>query len=190
VEVSSPLSVGQGAPAVSPPFSYRERPKSEGGKSIHDEVQRILLQRYSPPGVLVDQNFHIVQFRGQTGRFLEPPAGEPSLNILKMAREGLLYPLRSALNTAKRRHRTVRKEKLQARYNGDWREVSIEVIPVGPSTGAHLLVLFEEHVPSAAVGKASRKETRGEKASTGQTEKDGRVDGLTRELAASREYLQ
>ena len=35
-----------------------------------------------------------MQFRGQTGAFLEPAPGEPSLNLLKMAREGLLYGLR------------------------------------------------------------------------------------------------
>ena len=39
----------------------------------------------------------IVQFRGQTGAFLEPAPGEASLSLLKMAREGLLHGLRSAL---------------------------------------------------------------------------------------------
>ena len=46
-------------------------------------------------------DLQIVQFRGQTGPFLEPAPGEASLNLLKMAREGLLYGLRTAVHASR-----------------------------------------------------------------------------------------
>ena len=41
------------------------------------------MDRFAPPGVVVDNDMQIVQFRGQTGPFLEPAPGEASLNLLK-----------------------------------------------------------------------------------------------------------
>ena len=66
-------------------------------------VDRLLLSRYAPPGVVVNEKLEILQFRGHTGPYLEPAPGEPQFNILKMAREGLLSPLRVALSQAGRR---------------------------------------------------------------------------------------
>ena len=50
----------------------------------------MLLARYAPPGVLVNERMEILQFRGQTGSFLQPAPGEPQNNLIKMARPGLL----------------------------------------------------------------------------------------------------
>ena len=58
----------------------------------------VVLREYAPAGVLVNDDLDILQFRGQTGDYLAPPPGEPSHNLLKMAREGLLLPLRDALD--------------------------------------------------------------------------------------------
>src|SRR5262249_22974265 len=77
-------------------------PSGDDGRVIQQEAERLVQDRYAPPGVIVDGDLQIVQFRGQTGVFLEPAAGDPSLNMLKMAREGLLYGLRSILNDVRR----------------------------------------------------------------------------------------
>ncbi len=61
------------------------------------EVNRLLLDKYTPAGVIVDAKLQIVHFRGQTGYYLEPAPGDASLNLLKMAREGLAQALRAAL---------------------------------------------------------------------------------------------
>ena len=60
------------------------------GRDILDEADRVVLNRYAPPGVVVDEQFRVVQFRGQTGQFLEPPPGLPSYDLLQMVRPGLL----------------------------------------------------------------------------------------------------
>jgi two-component system CheB/CheR fusion protein len=77
--------------------------------TVQTEANRLILDRFSPPAVILDSDFQIVQFRGHTGPFLEPAPGDASLNVLKMAREGLLYGLRAAMNEARRNGTTSKK---------------------------------------------------------------------------------
>jgi hypothetical protein len=55
-----------------------------------------------PPSVLINADLQILQFRGPTGGYLEPPTGKASFEVLKMARQGLMLPLRAAINKAKK----------------------------------------------------------------------------------------
>ncbi|MEO7192613.1 MAG: chemotaxis protein CheB [Vicinamibacterales bacterium] len=166
------------------PLGESRRPEP---RSVQDEVNRLLLQRFSPPGVIVGPGNEIVEFRGPTGNFLEAPEGDPSLNILKMAREGLLFPLRAVLQLARRRQRPVRKEGVQIRRSGTWSVVDIEAIPLSDEADHQLLVLFQEQSDSVVVRpKMQQKQRR----ASARQDSDERVAGLARELAASREYLE
>ncbi len=162
-------------------------------KGLQSEVSRMILDRYAPAGVVIDSDLQIVQFRGQTGAFLEPAPGEASLNLLKMVREGLLHGLRTALHQVRKTKQPVRKEGLQVRTGQDWMPVDIEVLPLNAMGRPHYLVLFEgdrdkrhEHSEHAAAKKAKRK---GRKAGRADSN-DDKMTLLQRELAASREYMQ
>ena len=157
------------------------------GKSVQDEATRVILDRYGPSGVVVDANFDIVQFRGHTGPYLEAASGEPNLSLLKMARGGLLHPLRTALRQAMRRSRIVRKDGVNIQRNGEWIEIGLEIVPLTTSRGEHYLVLFDE---SGTRTITARKAGAGRKSASARAEADTRVAGLRRELAANREYLQ
>jgi two-component system CheB/CheR fusion protein len=163
-------------------------PGGPEGRPVQEEANRVVLDKYGPPGVVIDNNFDIVHFRGHTGPYLEAASGEPSLNVLKMARGGLLYPLRSALNTARRRRRAVRKEEVLVQRNGDWRAVNLEVLPLVTSRGEYFLVLFE--TPGGAAQPKGRKTAPATPKRPRTADGDARVGDLRRELAASREYLQ
>lgn len=69
---------------------------------VQRESDRLLLARYAPPSVVVTEQLEIVHTRGHTGAFLELPAGKISMNILKMARPGLLFDLQSAIEGVKK----------------------------------------------------------------------------------------
>lgn len=166
------------------------------GSSILNEANRVVLSKYAPAGVIVDEESQIIQFRGQTGPYLEPAPGEASLNLLKMAREGLLYDLRSALNGARKSGTTTRREGLRVKHNGRIFDVNIEVIPlVVGNDHRHFLVLFEDVSTDPFEQPASRSVKRGPARKAprrvkGDAEKNERVLRLQQELAASREYLQ
>jgi two-component system CheB/CheR fusion protein len=61
-----------------------------------EESERSVSNRYAPPSVIVSDQIEIVQIKGHTGKYLEVPSGRASLNLLKMARPGLLFELRAS----------------------------------------------------------------------------------------------
>ena len=52
-------------------------------------ADQLLLQHFSPPGVLVNPDGDIIYISGRTGKYLEPAVGKANLNIFAMLREGL-----------------------------------------------------------------------------------------------------
>src|SRR5207249_716669 len=79
------------------PFPAKDRPDERLAFEVVREADRMLMMRFAPPAVIINESMDIVQFRGNTEHYLSPAPGEASLNILRMAREGLLFELRSAI---------------------------------------------------------------------------------------------
>ncbi|MDM7915229.1 MAG: protein-glutamate O-methyltransferase CheR, partial [Candidatus Eisenbacteria bacterium] len=121
---------GGGVSGMYEEASRPAEPPRAPASDVQKEVDRILLTRFAPAGVVVNRELEILFFRGQTGRFLEPAAGAASWSLLRMAREGLAYDLRAAIHRADREHASVRKEGLRCRSNGGFIRVALEVIPV------------------------------------------------------------
>ena len=63
-------------------------------------ADQLLLQHFSPPGVLVNPDGDIVYISGRTGKYLEPAVGKANLNIFAMLREGLLNEFSIAFRKA------------------------------------------------------------------------------------------
>ena len=80
---------------------------------LQKEADRIVLERFAPVGVIIDNELEIVHFRGQTSLYLEPAPGKASHNLLKMAKDGLKLELRTAIYLAKQQNSAVSKEDLQ-----------------------------------------------------------------------------
>src|SRR5262249_45340699 len=85
------------------------------GVDIAKEADRVVLNKYAPAGVVIDEQMTILQFRGHTGAYLEPAPGVANLNLLSMLREGLLVEVRSAVAQAKAQGIPVRREHLLVR---------------------------------------------------------------------------
>ncbi|MEI6209646.1 MAG: chemotaxis protein CheB [Desulfuromonadales bacterium] len=65
-------------------------------------ADHLILQHFSAPTVLVNDQGDIVYISGKTGKYLEPAAGKANMNIFAMARDGLQYKLGSAFSQALR----------------------------------------------------------------------------------------
>ena len=155
---------------------------------VQREADRIVLGQYAPAGVLVNAGLEIVQFRGDTSPYLSPAPGRASFNLFKMAREGLLAELRTAISQAKKKDTTVIKEGVSVKSRGELNEVNVKVVPVKVPLSAepYLLVLFEK------VANGSRRTRPGRAPETAVTQKDvdRRIPQLEQELLATKEYLQ
>jgi two-component system CheB/CheR fusion protein len=164
----------------------RQRERPERSDTTQTRALALLVDRYAPPAVLADSHYNLIQLRGRTGAFLQPPTGEASLNLLKMAREGLLHALRSGLTEAGRTRREVIQDKVMVKTNDHHEPVTLRVIPISDKSADHYLVLFESPEGSGpAAGKAAPQ------APAAGTEAEGqRVQELENELGETRSYLQ
>jgi two-component system, chemotaxis family, CheB/CheR fusion protein len=155
---------------------------------ILKDADRLILGRYGPAGVLVDENDDVIQFRGRTSPYLEAPSGAASLNVFKMAREGLIAELRSAIGLARKSRKPVRREGLRVRQDGRFRRIHLEVVPMRGETDVigHCLVLFE---PAEAARKPEPQPAAESRATAGRPRHE-RILHLEQELTATKEYLQ
>jgi two-component system CheB/CheR fusion protein len=124
---------------------YDKDVQDHGEKSLQTAVQELLLKSYTPPGVLVNSTFDVVEFRGKTDTWLFVPPGKPSFNILKLAREGLSFEIRSLLHAAKTKRISARKEGIFFKMNNVQQYVDIEVVPVLETNEEHYLILFQQN---------------------------------------------
>jgi two-component system CheB/CheR fusion protein len=97
---------------------------------LRREAERILLDRFTPPGFLVDGNMQILHFQGDVSPFLKPSTGEPSFDLVKMIRPDLVLEARKAVFEAKKRLVPVRRPNVKYGQDGREREIGIEAIPV------------------------------------------------------------
>ncbi|MDB6034258.1 MAG: cheBR, two-component system, chemotaxis family, CheB/CheR fusion protein [Verrucomicrobiales bacterium] len=155
------------------------------------EADRVAATRFAPAGVLVNDSLEILQFRGQASPYLQLSPGKPRLDLLKMLREGLLVPVRNALQKTKKTSQPVRLPRIPFRSDHKTNHVHIEVLPVSILDERFFLVLFEPADPHAE--SASQKETDQEwkRLVPPDLEEAARENTRLRdELTASREYLQ
>ena len=112
---------------------------------------KLLVERYAPPSVIINDQGDIVHIHGRTGAYLEPAPGQPRLNILVMAREGLRLPLTTAISRAARRDDEVVQDGVQVRTNGDSVRVKLVVQKIlAPETIRGLLRVSFEPVAEVA----------------------------------------
>jgi len=178
-------------PALTPTLP-RAAPQKKGKTSsapgneidLFKEADKITLGRYAPPGVLLNDQLEVLQFRGQTTLYLENAPGKPTVSVLKLAREGLAYELKSACDRALKDGASVKSAPLDVRQDGSRRQVVLDVIPIRStfSSRPFLLVLFTD--ASGAKEKVGKAPTFSAKAESKLAMQ------LRRELNAAREELQ
>ncbi|MBZ5594350.1 MAG: PAS domain-containing protein [Acidobacteriia bacterium] len=184
-----PVDFAYGGPAVETKLEHdptTHRTTLLVPADLYKEADRLVVSRYAPPGVIINEDQEVLQFRGQTGMFLEPPPGPASYNILKMAREGLAVDLRSAVRLAMSGGAAVRHEGLRIKHDGDYLEFDLEVLPLKqpPAGGRFLLVLFRPRPAVQTKPVASKSARRGKESSSAE------IRTLRLELAATKERLQ
>jgi two-component system CheB/CheR fusion protein len=175
------------AAGPSRPGAAERTPKAPVLSEVPREADRMMLARFGPAGVVVDEGLRVLEFRGDTDPFLEHGHGEASLNLERLLRRGLLMELRQAIEEARAKDAPVRREGLQVRYREQLRSVSVEVAPIKGRADAErcLLILFEtERVPA----RAERRSTSPRSPDTTDA-KEQEIARLGQALAQTTEYL-
>jgi two-component system CheB/CheR fusion protein len=166
------------------PVGREEGPPLWTALDVQKEADRVLLARYAPVGVVVDEAMTVLQFRGRTAPYLEPAPGMATLDLFRMLREGLLAEVRSATNQAKSENTAVTRDGVQLTEGTTTRTIRIEVIPlkVPPSGVRFFLALFQDATQTDRAAAPT--------AEAPPPQSDLKVAQLQQELGALREYLQ
>jgi two-component system, chemotaxis family, CheB/CheR fusion protein len=166
---------------------------SQPDMDVGREADRIVLSRYSPPGVLINSSFDVLQFRGRTGPFLEQPSGQATLNLLKMAREGLAIDLRAAIHQAKKSGGPIRKSGVRVRNDSGVIEIALEIAPVIDKSTPYgaknpcYLVLFD----AGAAGKpAEERSAKGQRKIETGSKAERELRAVRAELAGTQDDLR
>jgi two-component system CheB/CheR fusion protein len=169
--------------------SFRDLNVSPKIEIVRNDFQKtaddIMLSRFSPAGVVVNEAMDIVYFRGNTSNYLEQTPGKPTHNLLKMAKQGLSFELRNILHKTKKDNVTVIKEDVPVEINGRQSKVTFEAIPLSTTIEPHYLVLFHETQNSKPRSSNLKTISKLKK-----DEKDQRIQQLENELAQSREDMR
>jgi two-component system CheB/CheR fusion protein len=171
----------KGASAMSTPPNER-KPEV----SLQQLVDRKILDKYGPPGLVMDESLNILQFREQCAPFLAPSPGAATLNMLRMVRPELLIPLK---NTVQR----VLAEGIQAscepvRTDDLEHMVAMDVLPIdAPPQLRCLLVLFREVREAVSPDAEEPEDQEDEESKLGNNK---RIQALERELSTTKEYLE
>ena len=152
---------------------------------IRELAEQSLLELYTPACAVINEKGKVLYIHGRTGKYLEPASGEASLDILRMAREGLRLELTTAIRKVIAGKETVRHEGLQVKTNGEPQIVNLTVKPVAKPIAMEglILVIFEDASPEP---QAEVIQVGGELT----TDKDQRIEKLQQELRTKEEYLQ
>jgi two-component system CheB/CheR fusion protein len=119
--------------------------------------ERMLLEEFAPASVVCDERGEILYFAGRTARWLQPPTGAPSHNLLELARGALALELRLAIFTVARHGRGLVRELTAADAEGQERRLRVTVRPLpGAPAGARLFaIVLQEDGPAAAAAAAA-----------------------------------
>ena len=177
-----PIVVGRDIPSKAP----KSQDPTNSEFDVQAEADRLVLKNHAPVGVVINSALEVVQFRGRTTPYLEPAPGRPSLNVLKLARNGLAVELRTLISAARKKGASVRKDQVPFDGDGHKRIVNLSVSPLGEKDHrVHFLVLFDDVTPqSTPAGEVFRGRAKG---SAGDKSESKR---LKRELADAQDALR
>jgi two-component system, chemotaxis family, CheB/CheR fusion protein len=149
-----------------------EELKQDKETYIEEFAQKMLMESFAPPCVIVDGKGDILYVHGRTGKYLEPAIGKASLNIITMAREGIRYELCSAVNNAVKQKKDITYKGLKVKINGGIQTINLTVKPFRePKTKRTVMLVIFEDVP---VKQVETKKTTG----TSKDAQSKRIDVL------------
>jgi two-component system CheB/CheR fusion protein len=169
-------------------LSAREEKTDDYQKSADE----ILLSKYTPAGVVVNDQYDIVQFRGSTGAYLEPSPGKASLSVMRMAREGLGFEIRNALQKAKSTGEPFVRHGIPV--NKGKQLVTLEVVPLLNTIDLHYLILFSDE--NSGYGRSRNEDENGtaakgakQSAKNKKDARDIRIEQMEKELERARKDM-
>jgi len=146
VELDIPTRAALRASPSLPASGAKELGKDATRDNAGAAFERAVLDECAPPTAVVNESGDILFLAGRPFRYLQPPAGPPSANILDAAPANLRLELRTALRAAAKDHCKVVREDVSVDIDETRRRVRLTVRPMpglDRASGLYLVVLQE-----------------------------------------------
>lgn len=165
-------------------FTSEKKLPQKALDSIQTVTEQLLLQRFAPSSVLVNDRGDILFITGRTGKYLEPAAGKANMNIHAMIREGLNQEISDALRKANRDLSPVFIKNAKVQSNGvdNYVDVTVQRLDAPEAVKGLTIIVFSElKTPvEKAVGKGR----------VGKSRSSLKIKELDEQLRRSHEDLQ
>jgi two-component system, chemotaxis family, CheB/CheR fusion protein len=187
--------------AYDPPRGYAIRtgtgnaasPSTEPENGVWPEMElqraadRIVLARFGPPGLIIDERMNVLQSRGQTGQFLEIMPGAVSWNLLRVLREGIAHEVTAVVQRAIRENIPTSEILSTLDEQGREQHAQVDVLPITSAAARprSFLILFET-LPKSEDGRQI--ESPNPQLTT--DEKERLIGQLRQDLSSTRFHLQ
>jgi two-component system CheB/CheR fusion protein len=165
-------------------------PRNMAQPDFRKSAEAVLVSRHTPPSVIVDEHMEVVHISGTVTPFLEPPAGKPTFNLLKMAREGLGFELRNALYKSKTSKEPVKKTDIPIKNGEEKLLVSLEIIPLPDTVDPYYLILFSRNTARTSLWDKVWKKLNQPPIRSGKNEMQLQNEAMKKELAQVREDMR
>jgi two-component system, chemotaxis family, CheB/CheR fusion protein len=96
-------------------------------ENIQQLAEQLLIQEFSPPGVLVNDQGDVIYISGSVGKYLEPATGKANMNIFAMLREELRDNVPLAFNQVVRKKERVDLHNVKASALDSSRRTTISI---------------------------------------------------------------
>jgi two-component system CheB/CheR fusion protein len=170
------------------PLQQAQPAETWGDLELQRAADRILLARYAPPGVVVNERLEIIQSRGRISPFLELRPGAATLDLLRMTRDSIAREVSAAVRRAMNEDVPVQVEGLRVSDSDASREATLEVLPihsVGHRSKCYLVVF----VPSRVRSEKERPVLELSPALSAE-ERDRLIEQMRHDLSSTKLYLQ
>jgi two-component system, chemotaxis family, CheB/CheR fusion protein len=116
------------------------------GFDLQGKIDRLIVDRYTPIGVVIDDRMQVLQFRGEIDRYLKLVSGVANLDLFHLVRSGFSLELRAAIAQAQQQNLPVTRTGLRLTENEGVSNFNLQVIPfkLPQVEASHFLVLFED----------------------------------------------
>jgi two-component system, chemotaxis family, CheB/CheR fusion protein len=145
------------------PADIEKQIPAKSTTNIQALADQLLVQQFSPPGVLVNEKGDIIYISGRTGKYLEPAVGKANLNIFAMLREGLRNEFPAAFRKAILTKETVVINNLKVGTNGGAQNVNVTIRWIDkpePLSGMVMLIFTDvPEVPEVKIQATKGKKT-------------------------------
>jgi len=193
--VEVPIATAAGRQALSARRSPASPPASA---KLADLMRSLLLENFAPAAVLIDRRAEILYTFGSTDRYLTIPSGEPTRNLMLLAREGLRSHLRSAIDRALQQQGApvVLADVRVIRPSGSYFViVTVRAVPLPTDPEGLLLMTFQDDdrsppSPSVPVAKNADEESALRRLQSELMETGRELQDTVRDLEQSNEDLK